>query len=84
MLEVDEVVVLETLVEEVKTQIPVSQVVRELTNQTFSAITVKSMDIMHMNARRDNIIRTRKVKINQTTQTVPPTLCLWSALKQCL
>jgi hypothetical protein len=41
LLEVDAVEVLEILVEEVKTQIPVSQVVRELTNQIFSVITIK-------------------------------------------
>jgi hypothetical protein len=74
---VDAVAVLEILVEEVKTQVPVSQVVRELKNQRFSAITVKSMDIMHMSAGRDSIIRTSKVKISQTTQITKLALCLW-------
>jgi hypothetical protein len=80
MSEVDVVVFLEILVEEVKTQVPVNQVVRELTNQIFSAITVKSMDIMHMSAERDSIIRTSKVKISQTTQITKLTLCLWCPL----
>jgi hypothetical protein len=65
LLEVDVLEVMETLVEEVKTQILVSQVIKNLINQRFSAITVKSIDIMHMNAKRDNIIRTCKVKINK-------------------
>jgi len=60
LLEVDAVAVLETLVEEVKTQIPVIQVAREPINQIFSSITVKSMDIMHMSAGRDNIIIIKK------------------------
>ena len=50
LLEVDVVEILEMLVEEIKTKIRVSQVVRELTNQTFSAITVKIIDIMHMSS----------------------------------
>jgi hypothetical protein len=75
--EVDAVEVLETLMEEVKTQIPISQVFRELKNQRFSAITVKSMDIMHMSARRDSIIRTSNVKISQTMKITKPILCLW-------
>jgi hypothetical protein len=74
------VAVLEILVEEVKTQVLVNQVLIELTNQRFNAITVKNMDIMHMSAGRDSIIRTSKVKINQTTQITKLTLCLWSAL----
>ena len=84
MSEVDAVAVPEILVAEVQTQVPVNQVIIELTNQRFSAITIKSMDIMHMNAERDNIIRTSKVKISQTTQIVPPVLCLWHMWKQCL
>jgi hypothetical protein len=44
----DVVAVLEILVEEVKTQVPVIQVVKELTSQRFNAITIKVMDIMHM------------------------------------
>ena len=81
LLEVDAVAVLETLVEEVKTQIPVIQVAREPINQIFSSITVKSMDIMHMSAGRDNIIIKKKVNINHTAQTVSLVLCLWRALK---
>jgi hypothetical protein len=81
---VDAVAILKELVEEVKTQISVNQVVRELTNQIFNAITIKSMDIMHMNVERHGIIRTSKVKINHTTQITKPILCLWRALKQCL
>jgi len=50
---VDTLAVLETLVEEVKTQILVNQVVRELENQIFSVITIKGMGIMHMSAVRD-------------------------------
>jgi hypothetical protein len=75
LLEVDTVVVLEIMVEEDKVKITVSQVVRELKNQRFSAITIKSMGIMHMSVGRDSIIRTSKVKINFTTQIVPPVLC---------
>jgi hypothetical protein len=37
-----------------------------LTKQRFSAITVKSMDIMHMIAGRDTLISTSKVKVIQT------------------
>jgi len=48
--EVDAVTVLEILVGEVKTQVPVSQVVRELTNQRFNSIILKGMYIMHMSA----------------------------------
>jgi hypothetical protein len=55
--EMDAITILEILVEEVKTQVPVNQVVRELRNQRFSAITIKSMDIMHMSAERDSIIK---------------------------
>jgi ubiquinone biosynthesis protein COQ9 len=80
----DVVEVMETLVEEIKTQIPISQVVRELKNQRFSSITIKSMDIMHMSEKRDNIIKTSKDKINQTTQIAKPILCLWRVLKQWL
>jgi hypothetical protein len=76
----DALTVLEILVEEVKTQVPVSQVVKELTNQRLSAITVKSMDIMCMSAERDSIIITSKVKISQTTQITKLALCLWNTL----
>jgi hypothetical protein len=78
--EVDAVEVLEILVEEMKTQVVVNQVVKELTNQRFSAITVKCMDIMHMSAKTDNIIRTSKVKISQTRQITKLALCLWCTL----
>jgi hypothetical protein len=80
LTEVDVVEILEILVEEVKTQVPANQVVKELTNQIFNAITVKSMDIMHMSAKRDNIIRISKVKISHTTQITKLALCLWRAL----
>jgi hypothetical protein len=82
--EVDATAVLEILVEEDKVKITVSQVVIGVKSQRFNSITVKNMDIMHMNAGRDNIIRTNKVKINRTTQIVPPVLCLWHALKKFL
>jgi hypothetical protein len=82
--EVDVVGVLEILVEVVKTQVPVSQVVKELTIQKFSTITVKNMDIMHMSAGRDNIIITNKVKISHTTQITKLALCLWRAQHECL
>jgi sulfate adenylyltransferase subunit 1 (EFTu-like GTPase family) len=84
LLEVDIVAVLETLVEEVRTQILVNQVVKELATQRFSAITVKSMDNMHMSAGRYNITRTGKVKISLTVQTISLVLCLWRTLKHCL
>ena len=84
MPEVDVVEVLEMLVEEVKTQVPVSELVRELTSQRFNSITIKSMDIMHMSAKRDSIIRTSKEKIIHTMQIVPLILCSWHVLKQCL
>ena len=80
----DAIAILEILVEEVKTQVLVNQVVRELTNQIFNAINVKSMDIMHMSAERDSIIRTRKVNISQTTQIIKLALCLWHALQKFL
>jgi hypothetical protein len=80
MLEVEEIAVLKTLVEEEKVKIIVSQVVRELKNQRFSAITIKSMDNMHICAGRDNIIKTSNVKINQITQITKLTLCLWHAM----
>jgi hypothetical protein len=79
MSKMDAVAVLEILLEEVKTQVPVNQVVRELTNERFSAITVKGMDIIHMSAERDSVIRTRKVNISQTTQITKLALCLWHA-----
>jgi hypothetical protein len=75
--EMDAVPILEILVEEVKTQVPASQVVRELTNQRFNVITVKSMDTMHMSAVRDSIIRTSKFKISHTSQITKLSLCLW-------
>jgi hypothetical protein len=53
-------------------------------NQRFSSITLKSMDIMHISVGRDNTIRTIKVKISQTSQILPLVLFLWCALKQCL
>ena len=84
MKEVDVVAILEILVEEVKTQVPVSQVVKELTNQRFSAITIKSMDIMHMSGERDSIIRTSKEKKRHTVQIIPSAIFLWCALKQFL
>jgi hypothetical protein len=80
LTEVDAVAILETLVEEVKTQVPASQLVKELTKQRFNAIIVKSMDIMHMSAERDSIIKTSKVKISHTTQITKLALCLWYAL----
>jgi hypothetical protein len=80
MSEVDAVEVLAIMVEEVKTQVPISKVVRELTNQRFNAIIVKSMDIMHISAERDNIIRTNKVNISQTSQITKLALCLWHTL----
>jgi hypothetical protein len=80
MSEVGTIAVLEMLVEEVKTQIPVIQVVKELTKQRFSAITVKSMDIMHMIARRDTLIRTSKFKIIQTMKITKFILYLWRML----
>jgi hypothetical protein len=84
MSEADIVAILETLVEEVRTQILVIQVVIELINKRFSDITVKSMEIMHMSTGRDKIIRKSKDKINHTVQIFPTVLCLWHALKQCL
>jgi hypothetical protein len=53
---VDEVEVLQIPVEEVKVKIPVSQVIRNLISQRFSAITIESMEIMHMSVGRENII----------------------------
>jgi len=76
----DAIEILEILVEEVKTQVPVNQVVIGLTSQRFNAITVKGMDIMHKSEEKDNIIRTSKVKINQTTQINKLIICLWHAL----
>jgi hypothetical protein len=67
MSEVDATRVLEILVEEVKTQITISQVGIELKNQIFSAITIKSMDIMHISVERGSIIRTRKFNISHTS-----------------
>ena len=78
------IIVLKIMVEEVKTQVPVSQAVKELTSRRFDEIIVKSMDIMHMSVGRDNIIRTSKVKISETMKIFLPTLCLWRMLKQCL
>jgi hypothetical protein len=78
--EVDAVEILETLVEEVKTQVPASQLVKELTKQRFNAINAKSMDITHMSAERDSIIRTSKVKINNTRQIPKSDLYLWCTL----
>jgi glutaminase len=75
MSEVNIVAVLKILVEEVKTQTLVSQVVTEPTNQRFNAISVKIMDIMHMSARRNSIIRISNVKITLKAQIVPPVLC---------
>ena len=80
MSKVDAVVVLEILVEEVKTQVLASQVVKELTNQRFNAITVKSIDIMHMSAKIHSILRKRKVKISHTAQITELTLYLWHML----
>jgi hypothetical protein len=77
---VDAIAVLEILVEEVQTQVPVNQVVRELTNQRFNAITVKVMEIMHIIAERDSIIRTSKVKISQAMLITKFILCLWRTL----
>jgi hypothetical protein len=79
LLEVDAVAVLQILVEEVKIKITINQVIKSLINQR---ITVKSMDIMHMNVGRESKIRTRKDNISQTSQIVPPVLCLWRSLKQ--
>jgi hypothetical protein len=84
LLEVGTKTVLQILVLEVKIKIPVSQVVRYLINRIFSSITVKSMDIIHMNAGKDSIIRTSEVDISQTTKILPLVLCLWCALKRCL
>ena len=53
LLEEEAVAVLETLVEEVKTQIPVNQVIKKFINQIFNSITVKSMEIMHMSVGRE-------------------------------
>jgi hypothetical protein len=76
----DVVAILEILVEEVKSLVPVSLLVKELTNLIFNSITVKSMDIMHKSAERDNIIKTSKVKIRHTMEITKLTLCLWSAV----
>ena len=84
MSEVEAIIVLKIMVEEVKTQVPVSQAVKELTSRRFDDITVKSMDIMHMSAERDNIIRTNKFNISQTMQITKLSLCLWRALYKCL
>jgi hypothetical protein len=54
------------MVEEVKIKILINQVIRDLIDQIFGAITVKIMDIMHMNAGIDSIIITSKDKISQT------------------
>jgi hypothetical protein len=67
MLEEDAVTVLQISVEEVKIQITVSQVIRDLINQRCNAITVKSMNNMHINGGIYSIIRKNKVKISQTT-----------------
>jgi hypothetical protein len=80
----DAVAVQEILVEEVKTQVQVIQVVIELTSQKFSAIILKNMDIMHMSVGRDSIIKTSKAKINHTTQITKLTLCLWSTQQKFL
>ena len=84
LTKVDAVAILEMLVEEVKTQVRASKVVKKLTNQRFNAIIVKAMDILHMNAKRDIIIITSKVNISQTTQIIPPVLCLWHVMKRYL
>jgi hypothetical protein len=78
--EVDVVAIVEILVEEVKTQVPSSQVVKELTNQRFNVITIKCMDIMHLSVERDSSIRTSKVNISHTTQITKLSLCLWCTL----
>jgi len=83
-LEEDIVAVLQILLEEVKIKITVTQVIIDLINQRLCFVIIKGMDIMHMNAEREGIIRTSKVNIIQTMQIVPTTLCLWHALKQCL
>jgi hypothetical protein len=56
------------------------QVVKELTNQRFNAITIKGMDIMHMSEERDSIIKTSKVKISHTVKITKLALCLWHVL----
>ena len=71
LLEVETATVLQILVVEVKIKTPINQVVKELKNQIFSAITIKSMDSIDMSAGRDNIIRTCKVKISHAAQTIP-------------
>ena len=80
LTKVDAVAILEMLVEEVKTQVRASKVVKELTNQRFNAIIVKAMDILHMNAERDIIIKTSKFKIIHTTQVTKLALCLCHTL----
>jgi len=83
-LEAIAISILETLVEEVKTKAIVNQVIKKLINKKLSAITLKSIKIMHVNAERHTIIRTSNVKIRHTMQIVPPVLCLWHTLKEFL
>ena len=80
LTKVDAVAILEMLVEEVKTQVRASKVVKKMTNQRFNAIIVKAMDILHMNAKRDIIIKTSKFKIIHTTQVTKLALCLCHTL----
>jgi hypothetical protein len=80
LTKVDAVTILEMLVEEVKTQVRASKVVKELTNQRFNAIIIKAMDIFHMNAERDIIIKTSKFNIIHTTQVTKLALCLCHTL----
>jgi hypothetical protein len=67
LLEEDAVIVLQISVEEVKIQITVSQVIKDLINQRCNAIIVKSMNNMHINGGIYSIIRKNKLKISQTT-----------------
>jgi hypothetical protein len=59
------------MVEEVKIQVPASQVVKELTNQRFNAITVKSMEIIHMSAERDQNKKIQDQSHKENNQTHP-------------
>jgi len=55
-------------------------VVKGLINQKFNAITIRRIDIIHMNVGRNSMTRTSKVKISEVTQIHLPTLCLWHVL----
>ena len=73
--EEDAAVFLQILMVEDRMRTQVSQVVTDLINQRLNVTIIINMVIMHMNARRSNMTKESKARINQQTPAFHQAQC---------